>query len=52
MLGSSRSLRLMGTIIETKIWHPDADPILDQVEELLYRYKDRLSANDLTSELM
>ncbi|MCK4029254.1 FAD:protein FMN transferase [Streptococcus iners] len=49
---SSRSLRLMGTIIETKIWHPEAEPILDQVEELLYLYKDRFSANDLTSELM
>ncbi|HEL2055421.1 TPA: FAD:protein FMN transferase [Streptococcus suis] len=52
MQASSRSLRLMGTIIETKIWHPDAEPILDQVEELLYLYKDRFSANDLTSELM
>jgi thiamine biosynthesis lipoprotein len=52
MQASSRSLRLMGTIIETKIWHPQAEPILDQVEELLYLYKDRFSANDLTSELM
>ncbi|CYU41852.1 FAD:protein FMN transferase [Streptococcus suis] len=52
MQASSRSLRLMGTIIETKIWHLDAEPILDQVEELLYLYKDRFSANDLTSELM
>lgn len=52
MQASSRSLRLMGTIIETKIWHPEAEPILDQVEELLYLYKDRFSANDLTSELM
>ncbi|HEL1961601.1 TPA: FAD:protein FMN transferase [Streptococcus suis] len=52
MQASSRSLRLMGTIIETKIWYPDAEPILDQVEELLYLYKDRFSANDLTSELM
>ncbi|NQI71273.1 FAD:protein FMN transferase [Streptococcus suis] len=52
MQASSRFLRLMGTIIETKIWHPEAEPILDQVEELLYLYKDRFSANDLTSELM
>lgn len=52
MQASSRSLRLMGTIIETKIWHPEAEPILDQVEELLYLYKNRFSANDLTSELM
>ena len=52
MQASSRSLRLMGTIIETRIWHPQAEPILDQVEELLYLYKDRFSANDLTSELM
>ncbi|WP_024408476.1 FAD:protein FMN transferase [Streptococcus suis] len=52
MQASSRSLRLMGTIIETRIWYPQAEPILDQVEELLYLYKDRFSANDLTSELM
>lgn len=52
MQASSRSLRLMGTVIDTKIWHPQAEPILDQVEELLYLYKDRFSANDLTSELM
>ncbi len=52
MQASSRSLRLMGTIIETRISHPQAEPILDQEEELLYLYKDRFSANDLTSELM
>ncbi len=52
MQASSRSLRLMGTIIETRIWYPQAETILDQVEELLYLYKDRFSANDLTSELM
>lgn len=52
MQASSRSLRLMGTVIETKIWHPQAEMILDQVEDLLYLYKDRFSANDLTSELM
>lgn len=49
---SSRSIQLMGTIIETKIWHEHPEPILDQVEEMLYLYKDRFSANDLTSELM
>lgn len=49
---SSRSIRLMGTIIETTIWHDEPEPILDQVENLLYLYKDRFSANDLTSELM
>lgn len=49
---SSRSIRLMGTTIDTKIWHDDPEPILDQVESLLYLYKDRFSANDLTSELM
>lgn len=52
MIASSRALRLMGTVIETKIWHPNPEPILDQVEDLLYLYKDRFSANDLTSELM
>lgn len=52
MQSSSRSLRLMGTVIETKIWHDQPEPILDQVEELLYLYKNRFSANDLTSELM
>ncbi|MTB65001.1 FAD:protein FMN transferase [Streptococcus sp. zg-86] len=52
MQASSRQLRLMGTVIDIKIWHQEAEPILDQVEELLYLYKDRFSANDLTSELM
>lgn len=47
-----RSVRLMGTVIETVIWHPNPEPVLDQVEELLYLYRDRFSANDLTSELM
>ncbi|MBF0786535.1 MULTISPECIES: FAD:protein FMN transferase [unclassified Streptococcus] len=48
----SRCIHLMGTVIEVKIWHQEIDSILDQVEELLYLYKDRFSANDLTSELM
>lgn len=52
MQESSRSIRLMGTTIETKIWHDQPEVILDQVEQLLYLYKDRFSANDLTSELM
>lgn len=52
MQASSRSIRLMGTTIDAKIWHDNPEPILDQVEELLYLYKDRFSANDLTSELM
>lgn len=52
MQASSRSLQLMGTLIDIKIWHSNSEPILDQVEELLYLYKDRFSANDLTSELM
>lgn len=43
---------LMGTTITTKIWHEDPEPILDQVESLLYLYKDRFSANDAQSELM
>lgn len=52
MQASSRHIRLMGTVIEVKIWHHEPEPILDQVEALLYLYKDRFSANDLTSELM
>lgn len=52
MAPTSRSWRLMGTVIEARIWHEEAEPILDQVENLLYLYKDRFSANDLTSELM
>ncbi|MGT2754672.1 FAD:protein FMN transferase [Streptococcus ovis] len=52
MQASSRSIRLIGTTIDTKIWHDNPELILDQVEELLYLYKDRFSANDLTSELM
>lgn len=52
MQPTSRIIHLMGTIIETRIWHHDAESILDQVEQLLYLYKDRFSANDLTSELM
>lgn len=52
MTKTSRSWRLMGTVIEARIWHEQPDAILDQVENLLYLYKDRFSANDLTSELM
>ncbi|MBO4107208.1 FAD:protein FMN transferase [Streptococcus suis] len=52
MQASSRQVRLMGTVIDTTIWHENPEPILDQVEQLLYLYKDRFSANDLTSELM
>lgn len=52
MQKASKSLRLMGTTIETAIWHDNPEPVLDQVENLLYLYKDRFSANDLTSELM
>ncbi|HFI0234819.1 TPA: FAD:protein FMN transferase [Streptococcus suis] len=52
MQASSRQIRLMGTVIDTTIWHENPEPILDQVEQLLYLYKDRFSANDLTSELM
>ncbi|MBF0818480.1 FAD:protein FMN transferase [Streptococcus danieliae] len=52
MQASSRCIRLMGTLIEVKIWHQEPEPILDQVEALLYLYKERFSANDLTSELM
>ncbi|TCD46214.1 FAD:protein FMN transferase [Streptococcus sp. X16XC17] len=52
MEANSRSVRLMGTVIEVKIWHENPEPILDQVEEMLYLYKNRFSANDLTSELM
>lgn len=52
MQASSRCLRLMGTVIEVSVWHQNAEPILDQVEDLLYLYKNRFSANDLTSELM
>lgn len=52
MKSSSRSVRLMGTTIETRIWHENASDLLDQVESLLYLYQQRFSANDLTSELM
>lgn len=52
MQPTSRLLHLMGTRIETKIWHAQPEPILDQVEELLYLYQNRFSAHDLTSELM
>lgn len=52
MQEASRSIRLMGTNIDTRIWYSDPDMILEQVEQLLYLYKDRFSANDLTSELM
>lgn len=49
---TSRRLQLMGTVIETKIWHEQPEPLLDQVEKMLYLYKERFSANDETSELM
>ncbi|KXT78523.1 FAD:protein FMN transferase [Streptococcus sp. DD13] len=49
---SSRKIALMGTKIVTKIWHEDPEPILDQVDHLLFMYKDRFSANDPDSELM
>lgn len=52
MQKASKSILLMGTTIDTTIWHEIPEPILDQVEHLLYLYKDRFSANDLTSELM
>ena len=52
MQSASRLIRLMGTRIEVHIWHEHPEPILNQVEELLYLYQERFSANDLTSELM
>lgn len=52
MQATSQQFRLMGTRIEVCIWHEQAEVILEQVESLLYLYKERFSANDLTSELM
>ena len=52
MDSASRITHLMGTKITTKIWADDPEAILDQVESLLYLYKNRFSANDADSELM
>lgn len=49
---SSRKIRLMGTIIEIKILHHNAESILDEAESLLHQYNMRFSANDSRSELM
>ena len=49
---TDRQVQLMGTTIDTSIYHANPQPILDQVEELLHLYNHRFSANDDTSELM
>ncbi|WP_019776688.1 FAD:protein FMN transferase, partial [Streptococcus sobrinus] len=49
---TNRQVQLMGTTIDTSIYHANPQPILDQVEELLHLYNHRFSANDDTSELM
>ncbi|MEY8461775.1 FAD:protein FMN transferase [Streptococcus merionis] len=45
-------IRLMGTIIDVTIFHEKPEPILAEVERLLYRYECRFSANRPDSELM
>ena len=46
------TIRLMGTVIELKIAHPEGERLVDEVFEQLKRYEHRFSANDPTSELM
>lgn len=49
---TNRRIHLMGTVIDVSIYHNQPEPILDQVEALLYLYNKRFSANDDSSELM
>ena len=46
------TIRLMGTVIELKIAHPEGERLVAEVFEQLKRYEHRFSANDPTSELM
>lgn len=46
------SVRLMGTVIDIQIAHPNARQLVEQVIEQLKRYEHRFSANDASSELM
>ncbi|MGT2667552.1 FAD:protein FMN transferase [Streptococcus rifensis] len=45
-------VRLMGTVIDVMIFHQRPQPILAEVERLLYLYERRFSANRPDSELM
>ncbi|MFC3932808.1 FAD:protein FMN transferase [Streptococcus dentapri] len=49
---TSRQVKLMGTTIDTRIYHNNPQPILAEVETLLRDYEQRFSANKETSELM
>lgn len=51
MQKQTKSLRLMGTNIHLMVVHPEATLILDRLEEMLYMYNQRFSANDDRSEL-
>ena len=47
-----RVLHLMGTVITLTVFHPEAERLLDQCEEMLKDYQQRFSANDASSTLM
>ncbi|MGT2907898.1 FAD:protein FMN transferase [Streptococcus dentiloxodontae] len=49
---TNRQVKLMGTTIDTSIYHDNPEPILDEAEHLLRLYEHRFSANDASSELM
>lgn len=51
MRQATRSIRLMGTVIDLTIMHPAPGSVLDQVVQRLTLYEHRFSANDPTSEL-
>ena len=52
MIAAKRQIRLMGTVIDTWIYHDQPEPILEGAEGLLYQYEKRFSANRPDSELM
>lgn len=51
MQKQTKALRLMGTNIHLMVVHPEATLILDHLEDMLYMYNQRFSANDDRSEL-
>lgn len=51
MKKDSRTIRMMGTVIDLTVTHPHPQKTLDEVIHLLEMYEDRFSANDPSSEL-
>lgn len=47
-----RRYYLIGTVIDISLYHDQAEPLLDQAQELLEKYRKVFSANDDDSDLM